>query len=411
MRLISFEVEGFKNLREKVRLSDLGDITVLHGDNSVGKSNLLLAIEVFFWLLSGIDGAVGVPAGVRELGQVKPPKVGRWKEIFNFANPAAISASARVALSDEERKQLPPRPGFDATSLDVEIVIFRIGDSTRWHVSSLRSANGDDLLKGAPTGDAIEHVSNVARWIGARGLPVSGRATVVDSLYDAHVSNEKGSAAQWERFEVAMTRFEDILGKGRFIAVLPRGQAHASLLYETPSMRIPFEALGTGAQHIVTLIGDLFTRGRDLVMLEEPEVFLRWSRQEQLRDVLTELVGQEGAPSQLIIATHSGAFEVGEAFYLMERGEKGPTVSRKAITELSSIVGPYVPRERMDPTKRPTYVTSEGIVRLPDRIRKAIHVEHGGGVAFVDKEDGRVELMSDETFFKLAGIPEDDVAQ
>ena len=47
MKLRSFSVQGFKNFEQEVRLDELGDINVIHGENNVGKSNLLQAIDLF----------------------------------------------------------------------------------------------------------------------------------------------------------------------------------------------------------------------------------------------------------------------------------------------------------------------------------------------------------------------------
>lgn len=51
MRLTSFSVKGFKNFREEVTLEGLSAINILHGENNVGKSNLmealLLALELW----------------------------------------------------------------------------------------------------------------------------------------------------------------------------------------------------------------------------------------------------------------------------------------------------------------------------------------------------------------------------
>ena len=44
MRFLWFEVQGYKNLRAPLRLTDIGRINVLHGDNNVGITPEELAI-------------------------------------------------------------------------------------------------------------------------------------------------------------------------------------------------------------------------------------------------------------------------------------------------------------------------------------------------------------------------------
>ncbi|MBK6534710.1 MAG: AAA family ATPase [Deltaproteobacteria bacterium] len=51
MKIERFEVKGFKNLRQSAVLDELAGVNVIHGENNIGKSNLLQAMDLFFWLL------------------------------------------------------------------------------------------------------------------------------------------------------------------------------------------------------------------------------------------------------------------------------------------------------------------------------------------------------------------------
>ena len=53
-RLLAFRAMGFKNLVD-VRLNNLGDVNIIHGESGVGKSNLLSAINAFLSLHSTCD--------------------------------------------------------------------------------------------------------------------------------------------------------------------------------------------------------------------------------------------------------------------------------------------------------------------------------------------------------------------
>lgn len=73
MRFLWFEVQGYKNLRAPLRLTDIGRINVLHGDNNVGKSNLLEAIGLFFVLVRAFrEDARGGPS-LGERYALRPP--------------------------------------------------------------------------------------------------------------------------------------------------------------------------------------------------------------------------------------------------------------------------------------------------------------------------------------------------
>lgn len=52
MQLKRFSIKGFKNFRQEVVLENMGYICVIHGENNIGKSNVLKAMECFFLILS-----------------------------------------------------------------------------------------------------------------------------------------------------------------------------------------------------------------------------------------------------------------------------------------------------------------------------------------------------------------------
>jgi AAA15 family ATPase/GTPase len=51
MQLKKFSVKGFKNFQTELTLENMGAIVVIHGENNVGKSNLLESMQLFFQLL------------------------------------------------------------------------------------------------------------------------------------------------------------------------------------------------------------------------------------------------------------------------------------------------------------------------------------------------------------------------
>lgn len=418
MRLTSFEVQGFKNLLAPVRLDDLGSINLVHGQNNVGKSNLLHAVEVFFRVLTAADRGLRQPNGALLfatdvwLDQHGIPLA----DIFNYAVPQPIEMAASLALDDAELQFAGFRPLLDCKRLSVHVALHRRLEMCDIEVRSFRFADGTEACDAAPQSKEAQFASSVAafltaRFLGARGAPYVSVdrqvRTVVDALYDANISQDRRQAMQWDRFIEVMSAFRDILGEGRFVPVLPRGQKDAHLLYETSTMRIPLHALGSGVQQLVALFGHILTAGAPIVTVEEPELNLRWALQERVADALRDLVGKEGAPSQLFLTSHSGAFESRDSFYFMRPGPNGPLVELRPVSQVPLVLGGAAPEAPVEASRAPAYVSGEGTLRLPDRIRKAIGVEHGGGVSFVDKGDGVVEMMSDDTLVRLAGIHDD----
>ena len=305
MRLTSFEVQGFKNLVAPIKLEGLGPINVLHGANNVGKSNLLQAIGVFFRLLWGWrqeDWRTSVEGLPAYFTQFRIPVA----DLFNYAAPAPVHISSSLEIDDEELALAGIRPMLNCKELSLSLSLESLGEAFSVRVHSFRFVGGIDVTE-APDAERDRFALRIASHVASRALGHRrtshvdvhrGLEAAVDALYDASASTDRKQAVQWARFVDVMRGFHDILGEGHFIAVLPRGSQHADLLYETPTMRVPVRALGSGVQQLVALFGHLLTCGAAIVTVEEPELNLRWSLQERVRDALRDLIGKEGAPSQ-----------------------------------------------------------------------------------------------------------------
>ena len=417
MRLASFHVQGFKNLLAPVQLDDLGPINVIHGQNNVGKSNLLQAIQVFFRVLAvAQDGLRQANGGPREVAESWLIERGiRLTDIFNYAVPHPIEMTASLAIDDAELALAGIQPLLDCKRLSIAVSLRARGRTLGIEVRSFRFGDGTDVIGPNPLAEHENLAQRLAyflttRFLGPRGASYIGVDrridAVVDALYDASTSQDRRQAMQWDRFVEVMGRLRDILGEGRFLPVLPRGEQYARLLYETSTMRIPLHALGSGVQQLVALFGHILTSGA-VVAIEEPELNLRWALQERVREVLRDLVGKEGAPSQLFLTSHSGAFETRDTFYRMRPAPGGPVVEQRPVSDVPLVVGGAAPEPPAVASRAHGYVSGEGTLRLPSRIGEALGVEHGGGVSFVDKGDGVVEMMSDDTLLRLAGIPDD----
>ena len=91
MMLLSFSVAGYKNLIDEVRLDVLGPINVVHGDNNIGKSNLLEAVHLFFRLLSRDVSGVNLPLD-------SPVEIGALHGDRRLAELARLVARANDAM-------------------------------------------------------------------------------------------------------------------------------------------------------------------------------------------------------------------------------------------------------------------------------------------------------------------------
>lgn len=223
-------------------------------------------------------------------------------------------------------------------------------------------------------------------------------------LYDAHTADERAKHSIWKNFSLAMSRFETVLGAGQFVAIYDREEEVAKLLFEEQGgVRIPAHALGSGVQQIISLLGRVTTSQSSILAIEEPELNLRLALQASLNEALHVLAGAESGPEQIIITSHSPSFEGGDAFYAMRLVDGKPVVEKRSKNEAHLFVGHTLTSPGKDSEGVTScYVTSEGLVLLPEHIRLKLGVVHGGGVMFLERnDDEHVEILSDGQFLDL----------
>lgn len=470
MHLRRFQVHGFKNFRQPVALEDLGPFNVIHGDNNAGKSNLIEAIGLFFVLIEELF-EVPPPAGRAEsdiIQQLQHSLLGDeegdeqpWqrkrevdrrllerrgypaREIFHLHEPVPIELSGSIALAPDELAraglQVPgdvaqgPIERIDVTVrlstvvnvLEAELVALALGAADAPAPVPLDSPALEPFLRrlgafltsrhdaeGRPTGRRFALVE-ADRWTEGARIEWShaGRDMVPPdlclALYDAKESRDDAQRQRWRRFALAMQRFEEILGPGQFGVVYDRHSRRASLVFETDAGKlIPGHLLGTGIQQAASLIGRMIMTGATILAVEEPELNLRYTRQMLLREILIELVGE--GPTQLVITSHSPAFESPRGFHALRSTADGPVADRRPsseagrFTETANLLAP--PAGASAPL---CYVSSEGLVLVPEEVREQLGIHGGGGVYFIHRKDsGHFEMLTDEQFLALLDDPD-----
>jgi len=221
-----------------------------------------------------------------------------------------------------------------------------------------------------------------------------------DALFDAKESREGTTVRRWELFVEAMQQFESILGPGWFATAFDRQSNQADLVLDSGNVRVPVDLLGSGVQQIVALLGQLLMTPATLVGIEEPELNLRYTLQKQLLKALQQITASEYGPEQIFLTSHSPAFEAEEHFFGMEMSGDGPTLSRRPRAMARVYTGTrdeedLYPEMLAQEPEPPCYVSSEGLVMLPEDVRQLLKVERGGGLSFIpNKETGRFEIWT-----------------
>lgn len=446
MRLTRFEVTNFKNFRRTVVLGGMVGFDVIHGENNVGKSNLLQAIDLFFLLVGSIgkrseklsdapgedetsaapliedERQVGVRFHVKQ--QALEQRGFSPDAIFNFSEPLPIELVGEIEVleTDLQRAGLkhPSQPSLlflrfrvmrshngcvdvevrmDSGEFNQEIWaglrLLVILLSTNFTVQSNVRAHAFILV------DVFRRVP----WVDGNEDVTSLRRTVTDALllglYDAKESVEPGVFLRWELFERAMNSLGSVIGDGRFVITYNRRSMRAILAVQRGSLRIPIETMGSGVQQIAALVARVLLAGAAVVAVEEPELNLRYDMQLRLRDMLRDIVASGAGPKQILVTSHSPAFEADTHFYGMRLTDEGPVVERRPTAESAAWL-------QLGTVSAPMrggawgYVSSDGLLRLPDEIRAELGVKQGGGVVVLKRaQQPYVEVLSNEQFLGL----------
>ena len=437
MRVKRFAVEGFRNLRNRVELADLEDVNVIHGDNNVGKSNLLDALWLTFRLVSSSDRCSSpqlsrrIPVTEFEtnaLSLVELFPVGAIRPMFKAHLDVSLSRS------DLEHSDVQPRieqatydasVGLTVKQFDHQVeVAYTVDDSGvgtdgigneherfRVQVQLLHTIAGWSDSRSRSTFASID--AN-RRRAASRKMDDSRRpefgllpALLEAELYDARDSADVNRHASWLRFQKAVATVSDLFGGGEVNAVHPRnGQPSRPHLVidERPTEdelivhRLRLEQQGSGVQQLVALLGHILMANADVVCIEEPELNLRFPLQLRLREVLRDhVVGKTGGVSQLFITSHSPAFEFGDNFYGMRATSNGPEIRRESRRSLEAYLGMPLPDIPDRGDKPLSFVSADGLVQLPDFVREAVGVADGPDLVAFWRDGGPGVRMANAT--------------
>ncbi len=441
MRLKSFEVEGFRNIGRRLRLENLQRINLIHGENNVGKSNVLHAIRLLF-ALPGLTG--GLEEGESQL-LTNDDFVGLGfkrgaRDIFGLDTPErSIFLGGVVGLEGEDLKRAPLYGlgeveefyiGYELTLRGAETLckLIQEGKKPGLEEASLDKKRLERLrawIGGEPGRPSFD-------WLDTQRLRESSSSHLASIYFDFRDSDLVDEQQIYKRFEQEMVRhFRGLIGEGEIkflrekVPVVsgsePVGiqqvEERKHFSFAPPGKNpIPFHLLGTGVQQLFMFMGHLLASKAAIVGIEEPEMNLRYTNQRKLGEILKDMIGKPGAPSQIFMTSHSPAFEQGEHFYLMEKGAEGPTVRCRPIREAKRVLG-MMDNDQLPSSSEadPCYVSTEGVTIVPKDVMELIGIPDGGGIMYLEMNPDMcaavkgniMRVLSDEDFVKEFGISDD----
>lgn len=426
-----FEVSGFKNFVEPVVLDDLGPINVIHGENNIGKSNLLDAMELFFRLVDGtwlqrfsFAPQEYHPSHLENLGYPQ-------ERIFGLQSTQPVQIRVRLACApgefdDEFWQEAKPaehievsvsltrghRGNWFSTKLRLDDDEFPTNDEKRAQfgyrlfsaIAQVRLLYGDERARRFTVVDERRGRKGKLRAVPGSNATRDGIVpqTLAMALFDASLSPEPLLYNRWELLSALLLEAMPSLAPGRLIAGYDRNLHTATLFYEGSKGRLPIDQMGSSVQQVTALLGHALMSGASLIGFEEPESNLKYPLQVRLRDVFRKLVAHPFGPRQLFITSHSPAFETDDSFYAMRLVDGHPRIEKRPVSEAVAFTG-FAPAV-VPPTgthARLGYVTSDRLVEVPEFVVSHLGIEGGGSVIFVDRGEGEVEIMTHDRFLEL----------
>jgi hypothetical protein len=353
MRLNSFTIEGYKNLTAPITFGPLDDLNALHGPNSVGKSNLLGAIDLFFRLL-GVGNHVTrdqlVTMDANEQIEGHP-----FDDIFNVIDPVPIRWQARLLIPKEELQEAGIEPECPTDVCTISLELSPVAKGAQLRVTQFQMGGIDVGRETAPLGSQAAFAQTLRAYIAGTYFMQTERSVrsfvlldpyrrepdqvtdgglvpqrVRDDLFDARQSLERERRSRWTLFAHLMGELEPELGPGQFETAFDRSTGRANLVFESGESAMAIDRLGAGVQRMVAVLGSLVLVRAGLVGFAEPELGLTPSLQQRLHRAVQTILATPGGPSQLFYTTHSPVLAVGDHTFAMSIQEGAPTVEQRS---------------------------------------------------------------------------------
>jgi len=360
MHIKRFTIKGFKNFQQHISLDNLWDICVIHGENNVGKSNVLEAMQLFFQLLLLQKTHQSVPITWRQqLSFSEIEEQGFYpSELFNLEMPMPIELNVTFTIQPEELKQANIQPPLPTSEVQLALQLSSIHTDFEYRILKYQFADGTDVTHPEITAEqktfAVQFAHFLAQSFLLKTKETSNRFALIRldrrilqteieavrsvipqvlclQLYDAKESPEPSHYKRWALFVSIMKKFNDVLGEGEFVVLFNRHTGRANLAFQTPLTRIPINLLGSGIQQIVALIARLLMSNASFVAIEEPELNLRYTLQLRLREIFKEIIEADVGPQQLFLTVIHPPMNLVNIFTPCVKSMTYPTLNRNRL--------------------------------------------------------------------------------
>lgn len=395
MHIQRFAVTGYRSFLEPQEIHLQPGITVVHGDNGAGKTNLLRAMKLCLDLLGG-------PLVLGGAGQVTVPiELPRFAHVQGDRN---VSLEADIAVTSGDLR----RVGFPNAASGTLSVAWHLLDPDPPAGRSCRMVRLDvpfaeELGKGARNAlaqlfrqEPITYLPVTRRFLdetrsASQGLPEDQPfAKVKRRILECYLSSEH--KARYRQFARVI---EDApLSLGRVEPTLDLASDAIGLALETPLGRFTLDEIASGTRQILLLVAKIMLDGSAIVVIEEPETSLSLATQERLFQALRGVTAEPDSPvRQVFLESHSERFELARddpdaTFVDVSHDGVKSTLAVRPARDRARYFG-VPPDEQVTGTR----LTRSGLVKLPEAVRTSLGIGPGDPVYFLKGGSGFWEVL------------------
>ncbi|GAA2829933.1 AAA family ATPase [Kribbella solani] len=282
MIIKSVSVDAYRSIDTSGPLQ-LGPVTVLIGRNNSGKSALLRAMYL-------AQGGARFSTGDRRLLSYQSSKV-----VMEVAAPYAPPVLDAYYRSQGRQGTVPADLAFkvEAAQSVSSLLVWNNGRAAT-QAAAMPSARPNHLFV------PVFSRRKVSAYDSSVDAARSRSVAVTDHDLTALISSLSGEHAAGQRFRQLVKR---VLGDGASIGTYATDNGQQPGFQLNQYQGVSLDRMGEGVSGVITILAELASPGRRVLLLEEPENDLHPEALHELLNVILEAVTDHGY--QVVVSTHS----------------------------------------------------------------------------------------------------------
>jgi AAA domain, putative AbiEii toxin, Type IV TA system len=409
LRIDELAITNFRTFRARTVIpfrgptGELDAVAVFHGDNGSGKSNAMVALDLFFQTASLVlergndEGEIVVPWDVNTNGTFARPLVLAYQD-----RPHGSEGAMEIEISfvdarlgrirsvctpsgDQVRVQLERTSRMPSASSTEDGILFSAVSRDERHQLKtwLLTPHGPGSV---PL--TILDARRRAQWNLAQGHRSLLPPELSEQLLGLRTSRRPEHRDLWRQFVELLHRFEAFRGKDVSVerpSPKPNFTASGStvapelVVEERGRIVLGLDELSSGEQQVIVLAAASLLAGSGILAIQEPEISLDVKNQRLFRKILAD-VAARGPADQVLLESHVPTFDGAEVIRFARRADGTSEVRRAAAVDEQRR---EIALKAKEQGAEQRWITRDGYTQVPDNMRSALRLENGGHVWFV----------------------------